>query len=96
MLKKYHITQSMDSRKRWADNIMIERWFRTLKQEEIYLNESHSPVELCRSIGKYIHKYNVVQPHQALDNMIPDEAYYTSFGCEPSNVAGLDRTLLAR
>jgi len=35
LLKEYHITQSMDGRKRWADNIMVERWFRSLKQEEI-------------------------------------------------------------
>lgn len=95
LLKKYHITQSMDGRKRWADNIMIERWFRTLKQEEIYINEYHSPVELRRSIGKYIQKYNVIRPHQALDNMTPDEAYYASFSCVPSNAAGLDRTPLA-
>lgn len=95
LLKKYRITQSMDGRKRWADNIMIERWFRTLKQEEIYINEYHSPAELRRSIGKYIQKYNVIRPHQALNNMTPDEAYYASFGRVPSNTAGLDRTPLA-
>ena len=46
LLKEYHITQSMDGRKRWADNIMVERWFRSLKQEEIYINEYQTPREL--------------------------------------------------
>ena len=52
LLKEYHITQSMDGRKRWADNIMVERWFRSLKQEEIYINEYCSPRELRRAIAE--------------------------------------------
>ena len=38
-LKELHITQSMDGKFRWADNIMVERWFRSLKVEELYVNE---------------------------------------------------------
>ena len=94
LLKRYHITQSMDGRKRWVDNIMIERWFRTLRQEEIYINEYHSPAELRRSIGKYIQKYKEIRPHQALDNMTPDEVYYASFRRVPSSSADLDMTPL--
>jgi len=43
LLKSLKIRQSMDGRSRWADNIMIERWFRSLKTEEVYINEYHSP-----------------------------------------------------
>jgi putative transposase len=43
LLKSLQIRQSMDGKSRWADNIMIERWFRSLKTEEIYINEYHSP-----------------------------------------------------
>ena len=39
LLKGLHIRQSMDGKSRWADNIMIERWFRSLKTELIYINE---------------------------------------------------------
>ncbi len=43
LLKDLHIRQSMDGKSRWADNMMIERWFRSLKTELIYINEFHSP-----------------------------------------------------
>ena len=95
LLKEYHITQSMDGRKRWADNIMVERWFRTLKQEEIYINEYRSPRELRQSLSEYIRKYNTIRPHQALDNMTPDAVYYAAFKCSASNPAGLDSAPLA-
>lgn len=95
LLKEYHITQSMDGRKRWADNIMVERWFRSLKQEEIYINEYRSPRELRRAIGEYIRKYNTLRPHQALDNKTPDAVYYASFNCSATNAAGLDSAPMA-
>ena len=43
LLKGLHIRQSMDGKSRWADNIIIERWFRSLKTELIYINEFRSP-----------------------------------------------------
>ena len=79
LLKEFHITQSMDGRKRWADNIMIERWFRTLKQELIYICEFHTPIELRRAIAEYINKYNTIRPHQALENKTPDDVYFAAF-----------------
>lgn len=59
LLKELHIRQSMDGKSRWADNVMIERWFRGLKTEEIYLNEYPSPKTLRKAIGAYI---QAVQP----------------------------------
>ena len=85
----------MDGRKRWADNIMVERWFRSLKQEELYINEYRSPRELRRAIAEYIRKYNTIRPHQALDNKTPDDVYYTPFSRSAANTAGLDSAPLA-
>ena len=91
-LRELHIRQSMDGRSRWADNIMIERWFRSLKTELIYVNEFRSPKELRRSIGKYIETYNTLRPHESLDYATPDQVFFDSFATDP---AGLDRTALA-
>ena len=52
LLKGLHIRQSMDGKSRWADNVMIERWFRSLKTEEIYLNEYPNP-GLCARQSAY-------------------------------------------
>lgn len=78
-LKSLHITQSMDGKSRWADNIMIERWFRSLKTEEIYLNEYPTPKTLRRAIGAYVDQYNHIRPHAALDNQTPAQIYYARF-----------------
>ena len=56
----------MDGKSRWADNIMIERWFRSLKTEEIYINEYYSPRELRQALERYIKEYNAERPHEAL------------------------------
>ena len=79
LLKQLHIRQSMDGRSRWADNIMIERWFRSLKTEEIYLNEYHSPKDLRQAIDRYVTDYNTVRPHEALQYQTPEAAYASCF-----------------
>ena len=76
MLKQYGIKQSMDGRSRWADNIMIERWFRSLKTELIYPNEYTTPRELRKSIIAYIDLYNSIRPHEALGYKTPDSYYF--------------------
>lgn len=58
LLKKLCISQSMDGKSRWADNTMIERWFRSLKTEEIYLNEYANPRTLRKVIAAYVQTYN--------------------------------------
>ena len=92
LLQNLHIRQSMDGKSRWADNIMIERWFRSLKTELIYVNEFRSPKELRRAISNYIETYNSLRPHEALDYATPDQVFFNSFTSDP---AGLDRTALA-
>lgn len=79
LLKRLHIRQSMDGRSRWADNIMIERWFRSLKTEEIYINEYHSPRELKQALECYITRYNTERPHEALGYKTPEAVFNTCF-----------------
>lgn len=79
-LRSQGIIQSMDGKSRWADNIMIERWFRSLKVEEIYPNEYATPRDLRRAIGDYIKQYNNERPHEALGYRKPSEVYDSCFG----------------
>ena len=76
MIRNYGIKQSMDGRSRWADNIIIERWFRSLKTEKIYPNEFASPRELRKGLIDYINEYNKLRPHEALAYRTPDSYYY--------------------
>ena len=93
LLKDFHIRQSMDGKSRWADNIMIERWFRSLKTELIYINEFSTPKSLRIAIRQYIQDYNTLRPHEALDYATPEEVYRGSFGA--ANAADLDSAALA-
>ena len=70
------IRQSMDGKSRWADNIMIERWFRSFKYEEAYLTQYNNIKEARAAIGQYIHTYNFERRHSALDYQTPAECYY--------------------
>ena len=74
-LKEQGIRQSMDGKSRWADNIMIERWFRSLKTEKIYINEYRSPKALRKDLADYIFEYNDIRPHQALDYDTPSNVF---------------------
>ena len=75
-VKENGIRQSMDGKSRWADNIMIERWFRSFKYEEAYLTQYNNIREARSAIGKYIHTYNFERRHSALDYQTPAECYY--------------------
>lgn len=74
-IEKNRIKISMDGAGRWADNIPIERWFRTLKYEEIYLKDYESIREARLEIGRFIHDYNFERIHSAIDTT-PAYAYY--------------------
>jgi len=89
LLKHLHITQSMDGKSRQADNIMIERWFHSLKTEGIYLNEYETPRVLRQAIRAYVQLYNTVRSHQALENCTPEAMYYASFPVQNADLDGL-------
>ena len=66
----------MDSKGRALNNIYIERFFRSLKYKEEYLNEYDSPRALRRAIAEYIDFYNYEPPHQALGYQTPGKLYH--------------------
>ena len=66
-VKENGIRQSMDGKSRWADNIMIERWFRSFKYEEAYLTQYNNIKEARAAIKQYVHTYNFERYHSALD-----------------------------
>ena len=69
------IKMSMDGRGRWLDNAMIERFWRTIKYEDIYLKSYATPNELEKGIKQFVMRYNTVRPHQALSWATPDEIH---------------------
>ena len=75
ILKEHDIKISMDGKGRSIDNICIERFWRTIKYEEIYLNDYKSMSELRYSIDNYIVKYNSRRLHSAIRNKTPNEVY---------------------
>lgn len=76
ILKKYNIKISMDGKGRATDNICIERFWRSIKYEEIYLNEYKSVKSLNRAIEKYMNTYNKKRLHSAIGYKTPNEIYY--------------------
>lgn len=75
-LRENNVRQSMDGKSRWADNIMIERWFRSFKYEEVYLTEYRNMKEAREAIARYIHVYNFDRKHSAIGYVTPGEMYY--------------------
>jgi len=75
VLKDAEVTISMDGRGRCMDNIFIERLWRSLKYEAVYLHELTDGFKAERVIGEWIGFYNTVRPHSALAGSTPAEAY---------------------
>ncbi len=78
LLKSNDIQISMDGKGRWVDNVIIERFWRSLKYNEVYLKAYETPMEARKSIDKWINFYNQELPHQSLDRKTPDEVYFSS------------------
>ena len=76
LLKEAGVAISMDGRGRATDNIYIERFWRTLKQQEVYLNEYDSPKEARNRIAAFIASYNYFRPHQSLHGKTPGQVYH--------------------
>ena len=76
LLKEHGIKISMDSKGRCLDNVYIERFWRSLKQEEVYLKPYDSVLEAREGIGHYIEFYNNHRLHQSLDYKTPAEVYF--------------------
>jgi len=88
-LEQNKVRQSMDGKARWVDNVVIERWFRSLKCDCIYINEFDSPKSLRRGIAGYIEEYNNDRPHSAHGGDYPAEVFHriTSIATASANQA---------
>ncbi|MGH8760414.1 MAG: IS3 family transposase, partial [Burkholderiales bacterium] len=71
------IAISMDGKGAWRDNVFVERLWRSVKYEEVYLRAYDSVSEARASIGRYLDFYNGRRPHSSLDGSTPDQAYFT-------------------
>src|SRR5438876_5471393 len=71
------IAISMDGKGAWRDNVFVERLWRSVKYEEVYLRAYESVFEARTSIGRYLDFYNGRRPHSSLDGTTPDQAYFT-------------------
>jgi putative transposase len=76
VLAKNDIAISMDGKGAWRDNVFVERLWRSIKYEEVYLRAYDSVGEGRQSIGRYLDFYNGRRPHSSLDGMTPDQAYF--------------------
>jgi putative transposase len=76
VLQKNQIAISMDGKGAWRDNVFVERLWRSIKYEEVYLKAYDSVSEARASIGHYLTFYNSRRPHSSLDRRTPDQAYF--------------------
>ena len=76
VLHREKIAISMDGRGAWRDNVFVERLWRSVKYEEVYLRAYGSVSEARASIGRYLTFYNGRRPHSSLDRRTPDQAYF--------------------
>ncbi|MET4219930.1 putative transposase [Bradyrhizobium sp. LB14.3] len=76
VLASHDIAISMDGKGAWRDNVFVERLWRSVKYEEVYLRAYETVGEARHSIGRYLDFYNARRPHSSLDDMTPDQAYF--------------------
>jgi putative transposase len=82
VLKAHDIKISMDGKGRWVDNVFVERLWRSVKYEEVYLKAYDSPRQAEAEIGRYFRFYNEKRRHQGLDNLTPDDVYFSGLGIQ--------------
>jgi putative transposase len=78
LLSRNAIAISMDGRGAWRDNVFVERLWRSVKYEEVYLRAYQSVRHARASIGQYLRFYNLKRPHSSLDGRTPDQAYFNA------------------
>jgi putative transposase len=83
ILKGHHIRISMDGRGRWFDNVFVERLWRSVKYEEVYLKAYESLTEARAGLADYFEFYNSKRRHQGLDYKTPDEVYWDTLTQKP-------------
>ena len=76
LLLKNGVAISMDGRGAWRDNVFVERLWRSVKYEEVYLRAYDSVADARASLGRYLNFYNAKRPHSSLAASTPDQAYF--------------------
>ncbi len=76
LLLENAIAISMDGRGAWRDNVFVERLWRSVKYEDVYLRAYDSVAEARAALGRYLDFYNSKRPHSSLDARTPDNAYF--------------------
>jgi putative transposase len=87
VLEKNKIAISMDGKGAWRDNVFVERLWRSVKYEEVYLRAYDSVSEARERLGKYLDWYNRRRPHSSLDGRTPDHAYFDQQSTPPIRLA---------
>jgi putative transposase len=78
LLKEHEIKISMDGKGSWRDNVFIERLWRSVKYEDIYLRAYESASTVRTGLNRYFNFYNSRRPHSSLDGQTPDQVYFNS------------------
>ena len=78
ILKDAEIAISMDGKGAWRDNVFVERLWRTVKYEEVYLHAYGNVPQARAAPGKYLAFYNTKRPHSSLDRQTPGQAYFNA------------------
>ena len=84
VLKRHDVRISMDGKGRWVDNVFVERLWRSVKYEEVYLKAYDSMAAAKASLVRYFAFYNTKRRHQSLDRRTPDSVYYGSAAKMPA------------
>jgi len=84
LLRDQGIQISMDGRGCWRDNVFVERLWRSLKYEEVYLYAYETVRHAQQGLERYVQFYNQVRPHRALDGRTPDRVYWEHRPAQPS------------
>lgn len=88
-LRKRKIAVSMDGKGRFLDNVFVERLWRSLKYEEVYLHAYDTPKVAREAIGRYLNYYNVARPHQALGYRTPTVVFEHSVAIQTNAKPGI-------
>lgn len=84
LLQTYGIQISMDGTGRWRDNVFVERLWRSLKYEEVYLHAYETVSDAQQGVARYVTFYNQIRPHRALDGRTPDRVYWEKLPARPT------------
>ena len=76
VLEQHNIQISMDGKGCWRDNVFVERLWKSVKYEEVYLKAYDSVSNAKAHLGAYLNFFNTCRPHQSLDGKTPDTIYY--------------------